>query len=162
MTKRKKPRRRQPQAPNVTARQIYANWLREFVAQSDDLLIRDSEDILRMVFLLTSKGLPSEYGWRMTSVEAFVQQSEEIHRRIGSGEGDANDINRHYWHDAARNIEAYGILSVWRGAELLEVALGSLNAKQVYLRQSWLEPCSNSPSALSMLRTSSKTPSTRC
>jgi hypothetical protein len=50
----------------------------------------------------------------VTSVEAFVEQGEEIQRRMDGGPDDANDLNRHYWHDAARNIEAYGVLSVWR------------------------------------------------
>src|SRR4051812_3609508 len=106
-------------------------WLKEFVTQSDDPMIRDSEEIVRALLLLAEKGLPPEYRWRMASVEAFVHQAEEIHRDSDARDADADKLNRHYWHDAARGVEAYSVLSVWRGAELVEATVDLLNKKQV-------------------------------
>ena len=94
-------------------------------------MIRDSEEIVRALLLLAEKGLPPEYGWRMAPVQAFTRQSEEIHRRSQDAAQRAEALNRHYWHDAARNVEAYSVLSVWRGGELVQATLDALNRKKV-------------------------------
>lgn len=40
-------------------------------------------------------------------------------------------VNHLYWHDMARNLEAYGLMTYWRGAELLRSVIKLLNEKQV-------------------------------
>lgn len=75
-------------------------------------------------YLLELDGrLPSKYGWHTTSSTAFDQQL----RRAKSAE----EINSIYWQDTSRSIEAYGIMVIWRGTELMKTALQSLNSHEV-------------------------------
>lgn len=100
----------------------YDTWLRELVADSDHPFVRDSEAMIQYLFELDRK-LPSKYGWRVTSVEVFKEQ-------VARGSS-ANDLNRLYWHDMARNIEAYGVMLTWRATEFIKAALRPLNAREI-------------------------------
>lgn len=100
----------------------YDNWLRELAENSDHPFVRDSERMLQYYFELDSK-LPAKYGWRVTSVKGFRQQTARA--------SSAAELNRLYWHDMARNIEAYGVMVMWRASELFKSALRSLNTREI-------------------------------
>src|SRR5437879_4379098 len=67
-----------------------------------------------------SSRLPSSYRWKVSSLEDFRE-------RIAKG-GSADDVNRIYWHDMARSVEAYGVIVMWRTCELMGAALRLLNS----------------------------------
>ncbi len=101
---------------------IYDVWLRNLAADSGHPFVRDSEAMIQYLFEL-DRDTPSKYRWRVTSAEAFKEQL--------STSKAANDLNRLYWHDMARNIEAYDIMVVWRATELIKPALRSLNTREI-------------------------------
>lgn len=109
---------------------LFQQWLRKFAQESDDALVRQSEEFIGQLLKLAQR-LPGTYGWRVTHVEAFIEQGEELRRRIDRGEGSLDDMNRHYWVDIAREIEAYSVLSLWKACELIQDALSPMNAKRV-------------------------------
>lgn len=98
----------------------YAPWLKDIARELQHPFARDSE---RMVDFLREleDALPREYRWRMTDVEAFKAKMDGV-CSLGS-----EAINRVYWEDVARNLEAWGIMSVWRGIEILNSGISSLN-----------------------------------
>lgn len=69
------------------------------------------------------QALPDKYGWRMSEVEAIEGQL--------AGLTDYREINRIYWEDQARNVEAYATMTFWRGSELLKASIRSLNIGEV-------------------------------
>ena len=74
-------------------------------------------------FLELDQTLPSRYGWRYSSEKA-------VQRQI-AGLSNAVDLNRVFWTDQARNVEAYSMMSMWRGSELLKPAIRSLNVEEL-------------------------------
>ncbi len=97
-------------------------WLKEFARQSEDPFVRDSEKAVGYFQDLDSD-VPDEYGWRTTDVEAF----KKVAKRLTSNE----ELNRFYWHDIARNVEAYDLMVLWRASELLQAGTRSLNDHQI-------------------------------
>lgn len=69
------------------------------------------------------KALPDQYGWRLSDVSAIKQQM--------SGLKDVREINRVFWKDQAHNIQAYSVITFWRGTELIKAAIRSLNVGEV-------------------------------
>ena len=67
--------------------------------------------------------IPDQYGWRMSDVASLQHQIE--------GLKDYRQINRVYWEDQARNVEAYAAMTFWRGNEILKAAIRSLNIGEV-------------------------------
>ena len=67
--------------------------------------------------------MPARYGWRFSSEIALKQQI--------TGIKDPAELNRIYWTDQARNIEAYATMTFWRGIELLKPAIRSLNIHEI-------------------------------
>ena len=67
--------------------------------------------------------MPDTYGWRFSNKEVFKQQIAVIK--------DPAKLNRIYWTDQARNIEAYSTTTFWRGVELLRPAIRSLNIHEI-------------------------------
>ncbi|MGP6089747.1 hypothetical protein [Antarctobacter jejuensis] len=69
-----------------------------------------------------SKDFPKRYGWRFKTKEAF---DNEIQEAI-SLDDSPWAVNKIYWTDSLKNLEAYTVMSVWRTAELLRSAVKSL------------------------------------
>ena len=67
--------------------------------------------------------LPEKYGWRFSDVESFKKQARETKS--------PKDLNKVYWLDQARNIEAYSTMTFWRGVELIKPAIRSLNIHEI-------------------------------
>ncbi len=100
----------------------FDGWLREFVAKADHPWVQNSEEMIKYLIEF-DKELPSEYGWRVTSREAFREQIVRT--------SSAEDANRCYWQDMARQIEAYGVMLIWRSTELVRPTVELLNAKEI-------------------------------
>jgi hypothetical protein len=108
----------------------FADWLKTLSTSSKHPFVRDSEKMIQYFFELEKK-LPPRYGWRVTSVEAFQKQLSRITGKASSAKIDYEVVNRLYWHDMARNLEAYGLMTYWRSAELLRSAIKLLNEKEI-------------------------------
>lgn len=93
-----------------------------FCAKSQDPLTRLTPKWIAGCFEL-DKELPDQYGWRLSGIPAIQQQV--------SGAKDSQELNRIFWEDQARNVEAYATMTFWRGAELLKAAIRSLNVGEV-------------------------------
>ena len=101
---------------------VYAEWLTNHCERHEDLFIRDSWKMIDYCFQLDLQ-MPDKYGWRFSSEEALKRQI--------TGIKDPAELNRIYWTDQARNIEAYSTTTYWRGVELLKPAIRSLNVHEV-------------------------------
>ena len=91
--------------------------------------------------------MPDRYGWRFSSEESFSKQIDGVR--------DPQSLNKIYWTDMARNVEAYSTMTFWRGLELLKPAIRSLNIREIItppcdfeirrierqLSQSWTRYC---------------------
>lgn len=108
----------------------FAGWLKTFSMSSNHPFVRKSEKMVQYFFELEKK-LPPKYGWRVTSVEVFQKQFSRIADKVTSAEIGYDMVNRLYWHDMARNLEAYGLMTYWRSAELLRSAIKLLNEKEI-------------------------------
>ena len=100
----------------------YAAWLTNHCKSHEDVFVRDSWKMIDYCFQLDLK-MPDKYGWRFSSEKVFKQQI--------AGIKDPTELNRIYWTDQARNIEAYSTTTFWRGIELLKPAIRSLNVHEV-------------------------------
>jgi len=67
--------------------------------------------------------LPPQYGWHFSDEDALRKQV--------AGLNCSTEINRIFWTDQARNVEAYSMMSMWRGSELLKPAIRSLNVGEL-------------------------------
>lgn len=103
-----------------TERLQYASWLQEKASKLQHPFARDSE---RMVcFLLELENfLPRDYRWRRTDLDGFRAKTNSAR---GSG---TEAINQVYWEDTARNLEAWAIMCLWRGIEILDSGITSVN-----------------------------------
>jgi len=97
-------------------------WLRALAKNSNNSFVRNSENTIQQLFEL-DRSLPSRYGWLATSVEALGKQLE--------GAKSGEEVNKIYWQDMAHNIEAYEVMVLWRGTELMTAALHSLNPHEI-------------------------------
>lgn len=96
--------------------------LTAFCEASADFMVRSAPQWILGYFELDQK-LPSKYGWRFTDDDAFRRQS--------SGLEGSDNINRVFWTDQARNVEAYSVMTMWRSSELLKPAIHSLNVGEI-------------------------------
>jgi hypothetical protein len=101
---------------------VYAEWLINHCKNHEDIFVRDSWKMIDYCFQM-DLSLPDKYGWRFSSVDVLKLQIDNIN--------DPKELNRIYWIDQARNIEAYSITTFWRGIELLKPAIRSLNIQEV-------------------------------
>jgi len=99
----------------------YAPWL---ISLSSELKHPFAKDSWKMVLFLREleSTLPIEHKWRLTDIEGF---KAKIDRAKTSG---SEVINQVYWEDMGNNFEAWAIMSIWRGIELLDSAILSLNS----------------------------------
>ena len=100
----------------------YRRWLSEYCDAHNDPLVNASEEMVRSLLEIDGK-MPAEYGWRFSSEEALKNQLSEA--------ADCRDLNSIFWEDQVRNIEAYSIMTLWRGAELAKSCLNGINEKEV-------------------------------
>lgn len=101
----------------------FESWLKKIIDESGHPFVRDSESLIKYFFELYNQ-IPLEYGWRFTSVESFKKQVERLKDK-------PDEWNRLYWHDMANNIEAYGVMMIWRAGEILTHAIKSINARDL-------------------------------
>lgn len=102
---------------------IYPDWLIAYCQAHDDPLIKASEEMVLYLLEIDEK-LPDEYGWKFSSEESLKTQ-------LGEASADYRERNSIYWEDQARNIEAYSVMTLWRGAELVRSCLHGINEKEV-------------------------------
>jgi hypothetical protein len=99
-----------------------AKWINDRCANHNDPVVRDSGSMLEYCFALDLK-ISDTYGWRFSDEDSLrVQLSSTM---------SAKERNRLYWVDQMRNVEAYSIMSFWRGVELLKSAIRCLNVREV-------------------------------
>src|SRR5207237_2086844 len=106
---------------NVTGFPQYAEWLVDYCTKSEHPFVRDSARMISYCFELEQQ-LPERYGWRFCDEEALKKRVQAA--------GSPMDLNRIYWLDQARNVEAYAAMTFWRGTELLRPAIRSLNVDE--------------------------------
>lgn len=94
----------------------------DFCRRSTNEFTRLTPDWVAGYFELDG-AMPDNYGWRMSDVAS-------IQRQI-AGLKDYREINRVFWEDQARNVEAYATMTFWRGSEILKASLRSLNVGEV-------------------------------
>lgn len=107
---------------NLETYPTFADWITDYCSQHTDPFIRDSGRMIAYCFELDAI-MPDRYGWRFSTEESLRKQ---IH-----GIQDPNLLNKIYWTDMARNIEAYSTTTFWRGLELLMPAIRSLNIREI-------------------------------
>ncbi|CAI1579224.1 hypothetical protein [Serratia proteamaculans] len=101
---------------------IYSDWLKEYCGKNSSVFVRDSENIISNCFKLDAT-LPNEYRWIFSDLDSLTKQAEEASSHL--------ELNRLYWTDQARNIEAYSMMTWWRGIELIRSCLNSINEREV-------------------------------
>ncbi len=94
----------------------------DFCRRSNNGLTRLTPDWVAGCFELDGT-MPNNYGWRMSDVASLKRQIK--------GVKDHRKINQIYWVDQARNVEAYAVMTFWRGNEILKAAIRSLNVGEV-------------------------------
>lgn len=100
---------------------IYSEWLDEYCAQNSDPFVLGSHEMISSCLDL-EKDTPNEYGWKYSSEQSFKVQ---ISKAVG-----CQEMNSVYWTDMARNLEAYSLMTLWRGLELIRSCLNGLNKKE--------------------------------
>lgn len=108
---------------NVASFPQLADWINEYCKTHSDPFVRDSSKMIQYCFELDLQ-FPEKYGWRFTDIDAYKRQVEAAKHQ-------PNESNKMYWTDQARNIEAYSMMTFWRGVELLKPAIRSLNLHEV-------------------------------
>ena len=98
----------------------YAPWLKDLTKELQHPFARDSERMIDFLRELEN-ALPKEYLWHRTDLDGFSAKIDVV-----SSSG-SEAINRVYWEDMARNLEAWAIMSTWRGIEILDSGISSLN-----------------------------------
>jgi hypothetical protein len=98
----------------------YAPWLKDITRELQHPFVQDSERMVDFLWELKN-ALPREYRWQMTDIDGFRAKIDAVKH---SG---PEAINRVYWEDVARNLEAWAIMSTWRGIEILDSGISSLN-----------------------------------
>jgi hypothetical protein len=101
----------------------YRSWLTEYCDDNGDHIIRASEEMV-LYLLEIDRKLPNEYGWRFSSEDALRKQLNEAPNNY-------RELNSIFWEDQARNVEAYSVMTLWRGAELVRACLNGVNEKEV-------------------------------
>lgn len=104
------------------AKYTYSDWVRKYCGGHEDPFVRESEAMIRHCLDLDEK-VPNEYGWKFSSKEIIESQI--------SGAVSCQEANSIFWEDQARNIEAYALMTYWRGVELIKSCLSGINAQEV-------------------------------
>lgn len=102
--------------------QIYSDRLKEYCKNSSNVFVKESESMIKNFFAL-DKEIPDQYRWRFSDLNSITKQANSENTRQG--------FNKIYWTDQIRNIEAYAIMTWWRGNELVRSCLNGLNGQEV-------------------------------
>lgn len=100
----------------------FPQWISDYCESHAEPVIRDSGKMITYCLELDQM-LPKKYGWRFSDVESIKNQLDDLKS--------PKEINKTYWLDQSRNIEAYSIMTSWRGLELLKSVIRSLNVHEV-------------------------------
>nr|WP_256837280.1 hypothetical protein [Pseudomonas oleovorans] len=100
----------------------YSDWLSMYCKDHEDPFVRESEAMVRHCLDLDEK-VPNEYGWKFSGKESLEKQISEV--------ASYQEVNSIFWKDQARNVEAYALMTYWRGVELIKSCLSGINAREV-------------------------------
>ncbi|CAM0555870.1 hypothetical protein EHLJMEHL_00958 [Vreelandella titanicae] len=104
------------------AKHTYSDWVRKYCEGHEHPFVRESEAMIQHCLDLDEK-MPNEYGWKFSSKETIGNQV--------LGAVSCQEANSIFWKDQARNIEAYALMTYWRGVELIKSCLSGINAQEV-------------------------------
>ncbi len=102
------------------------NWVVEMANQSERLSIRNSADMIKQGLSLLEV-IPDEHSWHFISdvtMENILSNSRQT-------KSSAHELNRVYWGDVISNWQAYSLTTYWRGVELIQPAIRTLNLKEL-------------------------------
>lgn len=102
--------------------QIYSDHLKKYCKDSSIFFVKESESMVKK-FLNLDQKIPDQYRWRFSDLNSIAKQASSVDTREG--------LNKIYWTDQSRNIEAYMIMTWWRGNELVRSCLNGLNGQEV-------------------------------
>ena len=94
-----------------------------YTLQHDNPIIRSSKKLIAS-FLKFNTLIPDSHNWTFTTTESLQEQMFVANKNH-------YEINNIFWKDQTSNIEAYAYMTFWRGAELINSALASLNNKEL-------------------------------
>jgi len=100
---------------------IFNQELSKYCNVHNNELIKSSEQMIGYCLDLNSR-TPDEYRWRFFSKDFFCEKISKL--------SDPKEINTIYWSDQNENINAYAMMTLWRGVELIKSCLFGLNAKE--------------------------------
>jgi len=100
----------------------YADWIKKYCQDNPHPLIKDSGKMIAYCFDLYRK-IPDKYGWRYSNQKALERQTRSAKS--------SKELNQIFWTDQARNVEAYSVITFWRGVELFNSAIKSLNLHEI-------------------------------
>ena len=109
---------------NETGISNFSEWLSDYASNHKDDLINRTEQPVKDFSKLYMK-IPTSYGWRVTSEESLRKQFNSL-QNAGNGE-----INRIYWLDMARQIEANYVILAYRIGELISDAVELINKRRL-------------------------------
>ncbi|MGY5774600.1 hypothetical protein ACXHP8_23280 [Vibrio antiquarius] len=90
----------------------------DYCKLSNNPIIKNADDRIAYCMSMDSK-IPNEYSWKFTNVKTFEKQMTRL--------TSPQEMNKLYWKDQVNNIEAYSIMTLWRGIELVRSCLSGLN-----------------------------------
>lgn len=99
----------------------FAFWLRDYCASRSHPAIKTASIAVAELSDVHAD-LPLDYRWRFSTDDSLERQCAGKSPR---------EVNRIYWTDHARNIEAYSIMSTWRSVELVTSTIQGLNAREI-------------------------------
>jgi hypothetical protein len=99
----------------------YSGWLNKYCKEHSDSFVKGSEEMILYCLELDDK-VPNEYGWKFSSKETLEKQVSEV--------TDYKVLNSIFWEDQARNIEAYALMTYWRGVELIKSCMDGINRRE--------------------------------
>ena len=101
----------------------FAPWVTEIAKVSADPFVKSGQEMINYFFEL-ERLLPDKYGWRYYDLDSF--------RSLNKVKYDgAKDINKTYWLDVVRTLEAYGVITYFRTNEILRTSIRSLNNREI-------------------------------
>ncbi len=100
----------------------FSDWINSKISKSDNPIVKSSSKMVEYFFEL-ERSMKKYYGWRYYDLDAFEQLMKD-----GNTSLKANGI---YWKDMGRQMEAYGVMLVFRTNEILRVAIKALNARKL-------------------------------
>jgi hypothetical protein len=98
----------QPQHNKLTLVPELPEEILKALTPSKDVAINSAHLCIQWLNELASE-LPTRYGWRVRTAEAFTAEFHELAAMVK----DALPLNRLYWEDALKNCEAYSVMATW-------------------------------------------------